>query len=168
MNGARNCSIVGAAFCLGFELLEIPRVKGLKVWAAGLWLALEQDEHVQAEDGGLRIRREHNLGMTFMVLVLIADKDKVVCSRTISKNGRVGNHRENWLIRPGIQKSGVRALGNFSRVPRYLDTRVHEHLFETRNRHPWHHVDPRYGKLSGLPGANPNPRGAIFLLYSVL
>lgn len=70
-NGARNSSIVGAAFCLGFEDSEICRlIEGLKNAIEDLCrFAFAHDEHTQA--ASLQPSRDSKLGNLFIVLIVV-------------------------------------------------------------------------------------------------
>jgi len=65
--GARNCSIVGTAFCLGFEDSEICRlIEGLKNGVEDLCrVDFAHDEHIQA--ASLRAKPDNKRGKEFIV-----------------------------------------------------------------------------------------------------
>jgi hypothetical protein len=69
-NGARNCSIVGATFCRGFEVSWIYLLKdGLK--KGGLGVDFAQLEHIQAPS--LRERPRIRRGKVFMFCVVLQE-----------------------------------------------------------------------------------------------
>lgn len=86
--GSRNCSIVGAALLLGFELLDRFLIDGLKKGVFACWEAdFAHDEHVQA--ASLGAIRERILGKLFMVDAIF---NGVVLGLTLRKkepSGRV-------------------------------------------------------------------------------
>lgn len=68
LKGARNCSMVGAAFCLVFELSEMDLlVEGLKEGVDGFRRVafVAHGEHTQAVS--FRANWPHNRGMPFIV-----------------------------------------------------------------------------------------------------
>lgn len=70
MEGALNCSIVGAAWFLGFVLFDIVLIEDLKKGVACfavVELPLAHDEHIQAEAVLLGVNRDHTREMPFIV-----------------------------------------------------------------------------------------------------
>jgi hypothetical protein len=66
-NGVRNCSMVGATFCLGFEVLWRDLLsEGLKKrLVRSFWFDFAQNEHIQAPS--LRARPDIRRGKLFIV-----------------------------------------------------------------------------------------------------
>lgn len=66
--GARSCSIVGAAFCLGINLFETYLLgEALKLGVAWRRIAFAHEEHVQAAFLLARLKKDR--GKTFMLFV---------------------------------------------------------------------------------------------------